>query len=67
MRFYDKDIMAARPKLVFTPFESHHSGHPAPPTNYSAVSGVLIGRIRNFVETRADLVGVQYVRFTRLG
>jgi hypothetical protein len=67
MRFYDKDIMAARPNLAFMPFESHHRRKPSPRTNFCAASGVLIGRIRNFVETRTDLVRVQYVRFTRLG
>lgn len=30
---YD-DTMAARPKLAFMPFESHHRGNPAPRTNY---------------------------------
>ena len=34
MRFYDKDIMAARPNLAFMPFESHHRRKPSPRTNF---------------------------------
>jgi len=29
-----RDTMAARPKLAFMPFESHHRRNPAPRTNY---------------------------------
>jgi hypothetical protein len=34
MRFYDKDIMAARPNLAFMPFESHHRRKPSPRTTF---------------------------------